>query len=68
MVIRSDRLPIGGPHALHLTVGRHGLDTDRLPTSHTCFNFLLLPDYSSQEKMQRLLLIAIQNCRGFGLR
>ncbi|CDJ67695.1 E3 ubiquitin-protein ligase, putative [Eimeria necatrix] len=64
----SDRVPLGGPQALRLTIGRSGPDTERLPTAHTCFNFLLLPDYSSEEKMARLLLIAIQNCTGFGLR
>ncbi|OEH77949.1 e3 ubiquitin-protein [Cyclospora cayetanensis] len=64
----SDRIPLGGPQSLRLTIGRSGPDTDRLPTAHTCFNFLLLPDYSSKEKMARLLLIAIQNCHGFGLR
>ena len=39
----------------------------RLPTSHTCFNVLLLPDYSSKEKLQECLLKAINNCKGFGM-
>ncbi|CDJ46027.1 E3 ubiquitin-protein ligase, putative [Eimeria brunetti] len=65
-VTGSDHMPIGGAEALQLVVGRHCSDTHRLPISHTCFNFLLLPDYSSEEKMYKLLLLAIQNCRGFG--
>ena len=27
----------------------HGLDDARLPSAHTCFNHLLLPDYSTIE-------------------
>ncbi|KAL8424432.1 hypothetical protein Efla_001034 [Eimeria flavescens] len=50
----SDRVPLGGAQALRLTIARSGPDTDRLPTAHTCFNFLLLPDYSSEEKMEQL--------------
>jgi HECT-domain (ubiquitin-transferase) len=39
-----------------------------LPTSHTCFNTLLLPDYGeSYEKLSRLLGRAIMECEGFGL-
>ena len=40
---------------------------DRLPTSHTCFNSLLLPDYSSAAKLREKLLTAISNAQGFGL-
>jgi hypothetical protein len=46
---------------------RGGPDTDRLPTSHTCFNILLLPDYSSKEKLKERLAVAIENAQGFGL-
>ncbi|KAL8271527.1 hypothetical protein Esti_004562 [Eimeria stiedai] len=67
-VTGSDRIPLGGAQGLRLTIACSGPDSDRLPTAHTCFNFLLLPEYSSEEKMERLLLIALQNCRGFGLR
>jgi len=38
-----------------------------LPTSHTCFNVLLLPDYSSKDKLRERLLKAITNCKGFGM-
>jgi len=39
----------------------------RLPTSHTCFNVLLLPDYSSKDKLRERLLKAITNSKGFGM-
>ena len=39
----------------------------RLPTSHTCFNVLLLPEYSSKEKLQERLLKAITHAKGFGM-
>ncbi|CAF2034825.1 unnamed protein product [Rotaria magnacalcarata] len=64
----SDRIPIGGLARLKLIISRNGPDTDRLPTAHTCFNALLLPDYSSIEKLQEKLSIAIDNAEGFGLR
>ena len=59
---------IGGLARLRLIISRNGPDTDRLPTAHTCFNALLLPDYSSLEKLQEKLSIAIDNAEGFGLR
>lgn len=39
----------------------------RLPTSHTCFNVLLLPEYSSKEKLRERLLKAITYAKGFGM-
>ena len=66
-VTGSDRAPIGGLGALELLVQRAGPDTDRLPTSHTCFNALLLPEYSSFDKLNERLLTAISNAQGFGL-
>jgi hypothetical protein len=64
----SDRAPIGGLSKLKLILARNGPDSDRLPTSHTCFNHLLLPEYSSKEKLRDYLLKAISNAEGFGLR
>jgi ubiquitin-protein ligase E3 A len=63
----SDRVPISGLSDLRLTISRNGGDSDILPTAHTCFNHLLLPEYSSEAKLKEKLLIAIQNARGFGL-
>lgn len=62
------RAPVEGLAALKLTIQRGGPDTDRLPTSHTCFNVLLLPEYVSQEKLRNRLLTAIENAQGFGLK
>jgi len=63
----SDRSPIGGLGKLNFVITRHGGDTDRLPTSHTCFNHLLLPDYGSKMKLETLLKKAITNSTGFGM-
>ena len=63
----ADRAPMAGLGSLVLTVQRSGPDTDRLPTAHTCFNTLLLPEYGDQEKLRVKLLLAIQNAQGFGL-
>ena len=35
----------------------------RLPTAHTCFNVLLLPEYLSKEKLNDLLMKAIKECK-----
>jgi ubiquitin-protein ligase E3 A len=44
-----------------------GGDADRLPTAHTCFNHMLLPSYTSKERLQQRLLMALDNAEGFGL-
>jgi len=63
----SDRVPIGGLIEVSLTISKNGSDDSKLPTSHTCFNHLLLPEYSSKQIMRQRLLTAIQNSEGFGL-
>ncbi|XP_030371881.1 ubiquitin-protein ligase E3A [Scaptodrosophila lebanonensis] len=63
----SDRVPVGGLRCLRLLITRHGPDSERLPTSHTCFNVLLLPEYSSKEKLEERLLKAINYSKGFGM-
>lgn len=66
-VTGCDRAPVGGLSKLRILIQRSGPDTDRLPTSHTCFNILMLPDYETKEKLQERLMVAIQNAQGFGL-
>lgn len=66
-VTGSDRAPIGGLGNLKIVVQRAGSDTNRLPTSYTCFNTLLLPEYSSRGKLRDRLSTAIRNSKGFGL-
>ncbi|EFJ50193.1 hypothetical protein VOLCADRAFT_80336 [Volvox carteri f. nagariensis] len=63
-----DRAPVAGLGALVLVIQRAGADTERLPTAHTCFNALLLPEYCSKSKMKAKLLTAIENAQGFGLK
>ena len=62
-----DRAPINGLKDLVITISRYGPDSDKLPCAHTCFNHLLLPEYSSKDKLKERLLVAIQNSEGFGL-
>ncbi|XP_042898021.1 ubiquitin-protein ligase E3A [Parasteatoda tepidariorum] len=63
----SDRVPVGGLSKLKLVIARNGGDSDRLPTAHTCFNVLLLPEYETKEKLEDRLLKAINYSKGFGM-
>ena len=73
----SYRAPIKGLTDLPFIVSRHGPDSEMydifklfihsLPSAHTCFNHLLLPEYKSKEKLREKLLLAINNSEGFGL-
>lgn len=63
----SDRAPIGGLANLRCIIQRDGTDSSKLPTSHTCFNTLLLPSYKSRDKLADRLRLAILNSEGFGL-
>jgi hypothetical protein len=63
----TDRAPIRGLGSLQLTVSRAGPDTERLPTAHTCFLHLLIPEYGSQAKLEQKLRAAIRESEGFGL-
>uniref|UniRef100_A0AAY4DJN4 Ubiquitin-protein ligase E3A n=1 Tax=Denticeps clupeoides TaxID=299321 RepID=A0AAY4DJN4_9TELE len=63
----TDRAPVGGLGKLKMIIAKNGPDTDRLPTSHTCFNVLLLPEYTSREKLRDRLLKAITYAKGFGM-
>ena len=38
-----------------------------LPTAHTCFNVLLIPDYSKKSQLEERLVKAITYSKGFGL-
>ena len=64
----SDRAPVNGLKSLGFGIVRDGVSDDRrLPSSHTCFNRLDIPEYSSKAVMKRNLEIAIANATGFGL-
>jgi len=67
-VTASDRVPLRGWQDLGLIVQKNGVGDDRLPTAYTCFSQLLLPKFSSQEQLKSMLLLAVANSEGFGLR
>jgi ubiquitin-protein ligase E3 A len=66
-VTGSDRVPIGGLNKMNLTIERMCPDSNNLPTSHTCSDVLLLPDYSSKAKLKSKLELALKYNKGFGL-
>lgn len=63
----SARVPLRGWSSLPIVIQRNGANSDQLPTAMTCFNRLLLPDYSTLAKLRQRLLLAIQFSKGFGL-
>ncbi len=62
-----DRAPIKGLSDLRITISKHGDDESKLPSVHTCFNHLLLPDYKTVDTMGAKIKQAIENSEGFGL-
>jgi len=66
-VTGCDRAPMGGLGKLRMVIQRGGPHAERLPTAHTCFNTLLLPEYASEQALRQRLLMAISNAEGFGL-
>ena len=66
-VTGCDRAPIDGLGSLPITISNGGSDLNQLPSAHTCFNNLILPDYKNKEKMKKALLTAINYSEGFGL-
>ncbi|KAK6343740.1 hypothetical protein TWF730_011329 [Orbilia blumenaviensis] len=66
-VTASDRVPVSGISSVMFVIQRNGGDSERVPTSLTCFGRLLLPEYSGRKKMREKLRIALENGRGFGV-
>ena len=66
-VTGTDRVPLEGLKALKFVVQKHGSNTDHLPTAHTCFNILLLPEYESKTKLESKLRLVLNHNQGFGL-
>jgi hypothetical protein len=64
-VTGSDRAPVKGLGALALTVSRNGPDSPRLPTAHTCFNYLLLPEYAVRACAPRRRPLSTQTLPSF---
>ncbi|KAI5950487.1 HUL4 [Candida theae] len=69
-VTGSDRVPATGIQNLPFKVSLlgHGLDSERLPIAHTCFNELAIYNYSSKAKMIEKLNKAINESSGFGIK
>lgn len=63
----SDRCPVGGLERLKMTLTKNGPDSNRLPSAHTCFNVLLLPEYSSKSFLKERMMKALENSMGFGM-
>ncbi|CAG5115250.1 unnamed protein product, partial [Candidula unifasciata] len=63
------QLPPGGFSELNPKIQLSSAPTyNNLPSSHTCFNQLCLPDYDSMETFHKMLLIAImEGNQGFGM-
>ncbi|KZF21159.1 hypothetical protein L228DRAFT_240036 [Xylona heveae TC161] len=66
-VTASDRVPVNGVESILFVIQRNGPDSDRVPTSLTCFGRLLLPEYSSKAKLEEKLRLALENGKGFGV-
>ncbi|SMN20991.1 similar to Saccharomyces cerevisiae YDR457W TOM1 E3 ubiquitin ligase of the hect-domain class [Maudiozyma saulgeensis] len=74
-VTGTSKVPLNGFKALSgvggvckFSIHRDYGSTERLPSSHTCFNQLILPAYNSYDMLRRLLLHAItEGSEGFGL-
>ncbi|KAI5959968.1 HUL4 [Candida margitis] len=69
-VTGSDRVPATGIQNLPFKVSLlgHGLDSERLPIAHTCFNELAIYNYSSKTKMIDKLHKAVNESSGFGIK
>ena len=73
-VTGTSKVPVGGFGELQAISGRQKFqihkaygDTDRLPTAHTCFNQLDLPEYNTKEQLRERLLLAMhEGAEGFG--
>ena len=62
-----DKAPVSGLEDINFIIMRHGEGDERLPCAQTCFNLLLLPEYTSKERLKQALLLAVNNAEGFGL-
>lgn len=65
-VTASDRVPVNGIESIPFKIER-GADPNMLPTSHTCFGMLRLPEYANREELKRKLNIALDHTEGFGI-
>ena len=66
-VTGSNRAPINGLGSLPFIISRNANKME-LPSAHTCFNHLILPDYKDKELMRTKIKTAINYYEGFGLK
>lgn len=66
-VTGSKRIPFGGMAKIDLVIQHNGNDTSRLPSSAVCFSRLLLPEFSNKDDLRKMLLLALEHSKGFGL-
>ncbi|CAO3587479.1 unnamed protein product [Absidia cylindrospora] len=64
-VTGSDRIPATGSSQLYLQITCGGEDVGRLPSAHTCFNQLILYQHQNQDRLQKVLEMAILESQGF---
>ena len=68
-ITSSNRVPATGISTLNFKISRLGArDSNDLPIAHTCFNELCLWEYSSREKLENKLMLAVTESEGFGFR
>ena len=65
-VTGCDRTPINGMRTVKFIITKNGDDIQKLPSAHTCFNNLILPDYKNKEILKEKLIISINYSQGFG--
>jgi hypothetical protein len=63
----SPRAPINGLGSIPFIIGRDG-NPAHVPTSHTCFFMLVLPDDPDENRMYEKLKVAIENAEGFAFK
>ena len=66
-VTSSPRAPINGLGSIPFVIARDG-NPEHIPTSHTCFFMLVLPDDPNEERMYHKIKIAIDNSEGFAFK
>ena len=64
-----NRAPIGGLAEMKFKLQRVQLKQghSRLPTAHTCFNLVQLPEYRTRAELVQQMEFALTECEGFGL-
>uniref|UniRef100_A0A8D2L2Y6 HECT and RLD domain containing E3 ubiquitin protein ligase family member 6 n=1 Tax=Varanus komodoensis TaxID=61221 RepID=A0A8D2L2Y6_VARKO len=67
-VAGSDRVPMNGMNSLKLRIYHWNCSPpdDYIPQAISCHHILLLPNYSTTEKLKKKILQAIENNQGFG--